>query len=264
MDGQLKNFYEKSDNYFEIISNQPKEYYNEFLEFVEYHLDKGSKIIDIGCGTGQSTCYLSELGYKVTGFDLSSRFIDYAKKKYTNLDFINGESNKIDFSGDEFDAVASYNTFEHFLNIEESLKEMIRIVKKNGLIIIQAPNLLSLKYPINALKNKGLTFEGQKNFLELFLMFWRNFYWLSKKRILKKYSLKHRLPILDFNYPDNDATSFLNPYDLKLLLENNNCTILSYQGISHISKKNFLKALGCRFFPDAMGIIRIVARKNFT
>jgi SAM-dependent methyltransferase len=257
-----QTFYNSSDAYFAVLKNEPAEYYQEFIDLVKFYLqDKNSKILDLGCGTGQSSCLLSRVGYRVTGFDYSQRFIEHARKNFPEVNFVQGEVTALPFIDDSFDALVTYNTIEHFDDLEKGLREVARVVKKNGLIIIQAPNLISPKYPINAFLNQGLTFEGKRNFRELIFIFLRNLVWLAQKKIGAKPRLIYRKPIFDFNFPDNDAMSFLSPPDVKNLLELAGCQIVNYQTIDHLAKCSKLKKIASRLLPDFMGIIRIVARK---
>ena len=162
------NFYNNSSEYFNILKNEPAEYYDEFIQFVRYYLNnKQGKILDVGCGTGQSTNYLKEVGYQPVGYDFSDRYIEHAKKNYPEIEFRQGAAEKMPFGDNEFSAVVTYNSIEHFDDITGSLSEMNRVLKPGGLLIIQAPNLLSPKLPIASIRKNGQTFEGQKNFFEL-------------------------------------------------------------------------------------------------
>ena len=51
---------------------------NHLTDFLQ--LPKGSEILDLACGKGRHSIYLNQLGYKVTGADLSSSSISYAKQ----------------------------------------------------------------------------------------------------------------------------------------------------------------------------------------
>ncbi len=133
---EQKNFYNNFEKYYITVKGQGKEYFAEYLSFISYYINKGKSILDIGCGTGQSTYYLSQLGYKSSGLDGSSRFVKFAKKKYQELDFINADAENLPFTNEIFDVVASYNTVEHFSNAKKCLKEMIRVVKKGGDILL--------------------------------------------------------------------------------------------------------------------------------
>ena len=258
-----KIFYNNSEAYYEALQNETEDYYSEFIALVRYNLkNKNIKIFDLGCGLGQSTFLLNQSGYDVTGFDYSHRFISHARARYKNIKFIQGEAQKVNFSDASFDAAVSYNTIEHLNNLDLCLAELIRITKPGGLIIIQAPNLLSPEYPFSAFKNSGQTYEGKKNLLELAAMFFRNIFWLAKKRVKRQFSLTYRQPIFDFSCNDNDAASYLNPYDLKLFFTGHGCEIVGYQQVDHLNSVSMFKKIASLCLPDFMGIIRIVARKK--
>lgn len=255
-------FYNKSDVYFEVLKNEPEEYYREFVKFVTHYLNRGN-ILDLGCGAGQSSYYLAQAGFNVIGFDFSSRFINYAKEKYKDINFRQGDVEKNDLPDNNFDAVVAYNTLEHFTNPEKSLIEMARVIKVGGKIIIQSPNLLSPKLPLSAIKKGGMTFEGKKFFLRLILMALLNTAKLLSKSILKKGKIEPREPNYNYNFPDNDAANYANPVDLKIILEKLGLKIISYQKFNHLfESKNIWQKISAKFFPGAMGIIRIVARKR--
>lgn len=259
-----KNFYNHSDRYYEVLKNEPKSYYQEFIDFVKFYLpEKDIKIIDLGCGTGQSSDYLAQAGYRVTGFDYSQRFIDYAKNNFSKAEYIQGDAEKMQIADGSYDALVTFNTVEHLTNLESCLREMIRVVKPGGKLIIQGPNLLSPKLPFGALKFGGQTFEGKKNIFALFIMAANNYCRLVGKSIFKRGIVKARIPNYDYNFSDNDATSYINPLDLRIMLERSGCEIVAYQNFDHkIQNKGKLTGLLSWIFPSGMSIIRIVAQKK--
>jgi len=262
MNKELKNFYENSNEYFNTLSNQKIEDFKLFIDFVKYYIENKNKILDLGCGLGQTSNMLNSLGYNVLGYDCSERNIKYAESKYPNINFKIGNSESIEFNNEIFDAIVSYNSFEHFNNIEKSIDESLRVLKKGGYLLIHSPNLLSPKYPINSfLKYKGMTFEGKKNIFQLINIFFRNIYLLLKIKIKKYNNFIYRKPILDFKFPDNDATCYLNPIDIKKYLLKKGCIIINCQNINYIKDKSIFKNILSKIFPEYMGIIRIVAKK---
>jgi 2-polyprenyl-3-methyl-5-hydroxy-6-metoxy-1,4-benzoquinol methylase len=77
------------------------------VKFVEKGLIKKGKALDICCGAGTNTVYLAEKGFKVTGIDISSKAIEYAKKKAeqanVKIDFMAQNFLDLPFEDEEFD-----------------------------------------------------------------------------------------------------------------------------------------------------------------
>jgi 2-polyprenyl-3-methyl-5-hydroxy-6-metoxy-1,4-benzoquinol methylase len=48
---------------------------------------KVRRALDVGCGAGSHCAYLHRLGYSVTGVDLNTKLIAYAKKRYPDIPF---------------------------------------------------------------------------------------------------------------------------------------------------------------------------------
>jgi trans-aconitate methyltransferase len=61
--------------------------------------EKGSRVIDLGCGNGMLTDKLAEKGYDVTGIDDSVDMLELARKEYPDYNFVKG--NAIDFNLDK-------------------------------------------------------------------------------------------------------------------------------------------------------------------
>ena len=62
----------------------------EFDEFLS-HLESGSHILDVGCGSGVVTQYLIQKGHHVTGIDISRRMVDLAKNRVPEVTFQIGD-----------------------------------------------------------------------------------------------------------------------------------------------------------------------------
>lgn len=258
---KIKNFYQQSDDYKKMLGNQKEEDFKEYVGLIKHWLKKGSSYFDLGCGLGQTTFYLSSLGYQVEGIDNSENFIAEARKKFPNLKFYQGDILNLPLPDESFDAIGSHNVIEHISDVPKFLKEQIRLVKNSGLIFISAPNLLSPLLPIKSLIfHNQKTFEGQKDKKELFEMFFNNI-WLILKKINSSSNFIYRQPILGEIWPDYDACYYSTPIDLKKFFKENNCQILSYQKFIFPEEKSILQKIGAKILPEWMGIIRVVAKK---
>ncbi len=112
------------------------------LAFKMIHVEKGMKILDVGCGTGNFSIKLAKMGCSVTGIDISDNMLEIASKKAAdeNLDiqFLHMDLNELNFKENKFDAVFSMAAFE-FVNDEDApkaLEGMLKVVKKNGQVLI--------------------------------------------------------------------------------------------------------------------------------
>lgn len=106
----------------------------------------GSYILDIGCGGGGKTAYIAknyDVG-KIYGIDISANFIEKAKKfskslNLTNIEFLLCNAENLPFPDESFDFVILFDTFEHLKNPIKVLKEIKRVIKKGGEVLISFP-----------------------------------------------------------------------------------------------------------------------------
>lgn len=110
----------------------------------EAEIKKGSVVCDAGTGTGVLVPYIFEKTGKtgrIIAIDYSTEMIKNAKNKWEKLpvEFIVADIHKTNFSGDCFDYVICNACFPHFEKKKVALKEIYRILKKNGVIVISHP-----------------------------------------------------------------------------------------------------------------------------
>lgn len=97
------------------------------------------KILDLGCASGHITNLIKKK-FKVAevfGIDVSKLFIEYAKKKYKNIKFICADGHKIPFPDKYFNLVVCTETLEHVLSPKIVMKEIKRVLRDDGEIIIE-------------------------------------------------------------------------------------------------------------------------------
>lgn len=99
---------------------------------------KFKNALDIGCASGYM---LSEIAKKIPdrayyGVDVYSDAIFYAKKNYPKIKFKVGHAEKLPYKNNYFDLVISYETAEHVENPTLMLKEIKRVLKKNGKLLL--------------------------------------------------------------------------------------------------------------------------------
>jgi demethylmenaquinone methyltransferase/2-methoxy-6-polyprenyl-1,4-benzoquinol methylase len=106
---------------------------------------KGSKILDVATGTGQQAFAFAKKGYEVIGIDISEAMLNMAKKKnkYRNVRFKVADATDLPFDDNNFDVSSvSFALHDMPLSIRgKVLKEMVRVTKPQGIIIIADYNL---------------------------------------------------------------------------------------------------------------------------
>jgi len=105
----------------------------------------GAFVLDIGCGNGDFTIQLAQkLGTQnVHGFDSSPSFVEEARKK--GLQAICHDFGKtFPYRDSSFDVVCASQVFELTINTDLFIREIHRILRPDGYLLVSTPNLASL------------------------------------------------------------------------------------------------------------------------
>lgn len=100
----------------------------------------GSKLLDVGCGTGYFTRLLTsgEEDVLSVGIDLEEPFIEYARtqadKQGLSIDFMTGDALALPFEDHTFDVVTSHTFFTSIPDPDRAMSEMKRVAKPGGII----------------------------------------------------------------------------------------------------------------------------------
>ena len=136
-------------------------------------LSDSMKVLDAGCGRGVVASYLTEkYGCSIEAIDITPMLIEEAKNRArrTNVNKVNFhvmDYSNTDFQNEYFDTSYSVETLCHSLNINKTLKELYRILKKGGKIALfeyaiandedfSPYELNMLNYVINVTGTEGL------------------------------------------------------------------------------------------------------------
>jgi SAM-dependent methyltransferase len=107
-------------------------------------LDRGAKILELGCGSGRDAAYLLSLGHDVTATDGSPTMLAEAERLHPSL---GGRLRHLVFPGPfpfadaSFDAVLAVATLMHLEEpaIEEVLREAARVLRGSGVLVFSVP-----------------------------------------------------------------------------------------------------------------------------
>lgn len=141
-----KDFYD--EGYVNAYLSRELELKNRFKE----HLARieifkyGGRLLDIGCGLG----YFLEVAEKskkylwdTSGLEVNRALAFYARKHLKGTIHI-GQMFHTPFKDNSFDCITCFDVLEHDFNFKKNLKEIERVLKNNGIFVLQAPNYRSL------------------------------------------------------------------------------------------------------------------------
>ena len=127
-------------------------------------------ILDHGCGQG-SWIHLLHDEYpnaKITGIDISKNGINIAKKLFPKHKFLFNDGKRSPLNDNSFDLIFSFHVLDAVWNLDESLLEISRLLKKNGflLLVIPCANNNSFEEKITRLVRGGKknSIDGYKRF----------------------------------------------------------------------------------------------------
>lgn len=105
---------------------------------------KEQKLLDVGCGISTISLRCKERGFNVYGIDFSSVAIEKAREKGINVLKADLDKDGIQFEDAFFDVVWAGDILEHVFDPIFLLKEISRVLKQTGKLIISTPNDLNL------------------------------------------------------------------------------------------------------------------------
>ncbi len=120
---------------------------NELISILD-KLPKGSKVLDVGCGTAHLTHWIKERGFDVYGIEPSTEMYHYAKLNFPEIEIKQAISSEIPYPDNYFDLVVAFEVLRYLDKNEnrKTFKEFHRILKNNGRFFITQVNLFSTDF----------------------------------------------------------------------------------------------------------------------
>lgn len=99
------------------------------------------KILDLGAGHGAFTKRLHDMGYEVAACDLFPEIFQFEEIECKKVDI----TQKFPYPDNSFDIVIAVEVSEHIIDHEVFFRELSRILKPEGQLLLSTPNILSIK-----------------------------------------------------------------------------------------------------------------------
>lgn len=98
-------------------------------------VEAGSRVLDIGCGTGISTSPFFDAGCRVRGLDIAPQMLLRARRRLPDVPFDFGSAEHLPYEDRSFDAAICAQAF-HWFDQDLALAEITRVVRPGGVVAI--------------------------------------------------------------------------------------------------------------------------------
>jgi|TARA_B100001971_G_scaffold176213_1_gene170152 ubiquinone/menaquinone biosynthesis C-methylase UbiE len=157
-----------------IPGETPDVFFFEHLQRYYFIKDlcKNKAVLDVGCGNGYGAMFLANYAKEIVGVDIDDEAIKNARRSYikNNLRFFLTEASGSKLRNKKFGVICSFEVIEHIKNQKKFLLDAKKLLGKNGVFVISAPNKLIVspnsKKPSNPFHIKEFDYTQFKNFLE--------------------------------------------------------------------------------------------------
>lgn len=153
------NLYEKFHKNSKVqrhIINSNNFTYRPLISCVDKYLPKSGQVLDIGCGTGSVSLYLSKFNLNIEGLDISKKAIFVANLNRKKFDIKNISFKNISFdkyrSNGKFDLVVCFDLLEHVNDDKATLIHINNLLKKNAMLFLSVPSSNAPLHKIGLLK----------------------------------------------------------------------------------------------------------------
>lgn len=195
-----------------------------FVQIINDNISKSSKktALDFGCGTGGFCKQLYKLEFDVTGIDVSHRMIASAKKNLSKrIRLIVGDSTSLE-TRTKFDLITSIQVFQFIENIEQTISNLDKLLKNDGLLIFTVYNpkfILKHKFFKLVYKDKYILHIPKVLNMDVFIRDAKDY-----ETILEKLGYK----MISEQYPEF-TDDFLKKYDLGLTKADKEFMVLAFR-----------------------------------
>ena len=113
----------------------------ERVEVAARHVKKCNRLLDVGCGDGVLSFFLKGKVLRIYGIDKSEGDLKIAKKRGVFTKKIDLERENLPYQDSFFDFVTCLDVIEHIKDPHGLVKEIYRVLKNGGRLIISTPNI---------------------------------------------------------------------------------------------------------------------------
>ena len=112
------------------------------IEYVQRYKSTGN-LLDIGCGLGFFVWEAKKCGFSTIGIDTSQKAVKWAQDTL-NVNTKTGRLESMRFPNQQFDIITMWHVLEHLPEPAKTLRFIYRLLKSNGYLFVELPNIAGL------------------------------------------------------------------------------------------------------------------------
>jgi ubiquinone/menaquinone biosynthesis C-methylase UbiE len=126
---------EYAETFIDEHEKKPKD--QEILRRFSQEIGKRRPVWDFGCGPGQTTRYLKDLGIDISGLDLSEKILEQARKIHPEIHFRKGNILELEFGNNSIAGVVAFYAIVHFTEEQVGIafREVFRVLQPGGIFL---------------------------------------------------------------------------------------------------------------------------------
>ena len=114
--------------------------FRQAIDLMQQQGRAGDRLLDLGCATGLFMEMAERGGWQAYGTDVKETLVQRNRKRFGNRVKLQA-GHRLDFEDGFFDVVTLFDVIEHLPDPVESLKEVARVLRPGGLVIISTPDI---------------------------------------------------------------------------------------------------------------------------
>ncbi len=107
-----------------------------FRKFIEEKIVPGTSVLEVGCGPGRGTLFMTRYGLQVTAVDLSPGTIEIAERRVPNARFVQASVMGLPFADESYPTVVSDGVIHHTPDARQAFRELARVLESDGLLYV--------------------------------------------------------------------------------------------------------------------------------
>jgi ubiquinone/menaquinone biosynthesis C-methylase UbiE len=126
---------EYAETFSDEHEKKPKD--REILQRFSQEIGDRRPVWDLGCGPGQTTKYLNDLGIEVSGLDLSEKILEQARTINREIHFQKGNILELKFDNNSIAGLVAFYAIVHFTKeqVMTAFSEIFRVLQQGGLFL---------------------------------------------------------------------------------------------------------------------------------